>query len=558
MTEYTVSGEATKIVNTLAADPRLQFPEDVIAQIARTKHVSAIGTAKPILPTSLKLTETSVALWTAIAGFASAIINDRYGAENQQAVTVDIDRATTNLVSFVLVQFNGKSLLDPSLLPRHSLYDFRNTIGDRYRKHATNIYQTKDGKYFHLHGSIDADPTLTMLGMPLNRPDLKTDAEVIEVYSKEVKKHDAKWLDITANEHFRQAGTIAYTPEEFAATEHGKIISGKPVYELTKVYLELPPIAWPKPTKGTKRPLEGIKIIDVSRVVAAPQISKHLASLGASVIRVSSSDLPDLSVLLLESQLGKKDVALNLKTAEGKKALVDLISDADVFIDGFRPHALDRLGFSQEYVQFLAQQRGKGIVFVRENCYGYEGPWAHRSGWQQIADVVSGVAWEHGKFLGLTEPVLPIFPNSDYQTAFSAVIAILNALYQRKLHGGSYNVDVSLVGYNVFLLQQGLLPQEEQERLRKLTAEGSSPETSLLNLRHFHEVSGMFIKGVKHLQTFALGGFSPQSFGLADSNWGEPGEKITYLKAPIDFSGIELSYDVGTSPIGHHNHDAKW
>lgn len=558
MTEYSVSQEATKILDGLFKDKRLQLSEEVIEQISKVKHTSHFGTTKPILPSPLKITESSVALWSIVGGLSSAIITDRYGKGNEQNVSVDIERATTNLVSFLLLQVDGKPMSDPSVFPKLFMYDIKNNFKDRYRKYATNIYETKDGKYFHLHGSMNSDSTLSMLGLPLQSSTLNTDEEIIDFYKLEVKKYDAKWLDINANEHYRQAGTISYTPEEFAATEHGKILYENPLYNLTNVKPELPAIAWPEPSKGTRRPLEGFKVIDVSRVIAAPQISKHLANLGASIIRISNVSLTDLSIVLLESNLGKKDVNLNLKTVEGKKALEDLIADADVFIDGYRPHALERLGFSQEYVQFLAERRGKGIVHVRENCYGHKGPWSHRSGWQQIADVATGVAYEHGKFLGLDEPVLPIFPNSDYQTAFVAIIGVLNALYQRKLHGGSYNLDVSLVEYNVFLLKQGLLPEAEQERLKKLSSVNQQPETSLLNLRHYDEVSKMFSRGVVHLQQYSPGHLDARHFGVSDSNWGEPGEKITFLKLAVEFSDIELSYDFGSSPLGHHNNDAKW
>jgi hypothetical protein len=63
----------------------------------------------------------------------------------------------------------------------------------------------------------------------------------------------------------------------------------------------------------------------------------------------------------------------------------------------------------------LARRRGKGIVYIRENAYGWKGPFAMRSGWQQISDCLTGVSWLQGKFLGLDEPVVPLLPNSDYQ-----------------------------------------------------------------------------------------------------------------------------------------------
>jgi crotonobetainyl-CoA:carnitine CoA-transferase CaiB-like acyl-CoA transferase len=156
-------------------------------------------------------------------------------------------------------------------------------------------------------------------------------------------------------------------------------------------------------------------MIDISRVIAAPTIAKMAALFGATVIRVSCSSQPDMGSLLVDGNLGKRDVTLDLKSAEGKETLKKLLEDVDVILDGYRPGALERLGFGPKYVFELAQRRGKGIVYVRENYYGWKGSRVQRSGWQQISDCDTGVSWLQGKFLGLNEPVVPLLPNSDYQ-----------------------------------------------------------------------------------------------------------------------------------------------
>jgi crotonobetainyl-CoA:carnitine CoA-transferase CaiB-like acyl-CoA transferase len=87
---------------------------------------------------------------------------------------------------------------------------------------------------------------------------------------------------------------------------------------------------------------------------------------------------------------GKWNCQLNLKkNAEDRKALAELIKDADVVVEGYRPGAMARNGFSREDIFELVKDRGRGIIHVRENCYGWNGPWMHRSGWQQISDAVS-------------------------------------------------------------------------------------------------------------------------------------------------------------------------
>jgi len=112
---------------------------------------------------------------------------------------------------------------------------------------------------------------------------------------------------------------------------------------------------------------------------------------------------------------------------------------------------LDKYGFGQQDVIDLCAFRSRGIVSVRENCYGWHGPWQHRSGWQQISDASVGVSMGFGKAMGHDEPVQPIFPHSDYCTGISGTSAILIALLRRGEQGGSYAIDLALNYYAAWL-----------------------------------------------------------------------------------------------------------
>jgi hypothetical protein len=285
-----------------------------------------------------------------------------------------------------------------------------------WRRLSTNVYPTKDGRWFHLHGSMNSDKTQGMLGLQQHDPELKDEDEIIKKYCNRVSQFDSDWLDLEANEHFRQAGTVCLTPSEYIQSEQGKAVASDPLFLLEhQAHSSLPPVPWPQMNTKSYRPLEGIKMIDLSCVIAAPTIAKLAALFGATVIRVSCDMQPDMGPLLVDGNIGKRDVTLNLKTDAGRKALDDLLLDADVVLDGYRPGALDRLGFGPAYMFGVAKRRGKGIIYIRENCYGWKGPFAHRSGWQQISDCITGVSWVMGEFLGLKEPVVPLIPNSDYQ-----------------------------------------------------------------------------------------------------------------------------------------------
>lgn len=127
--------------------------------------------------------------------------------------------------------------------------------------------------------------------------------------------------------------------------------------------------------------------------------------LGADVIRVSYSEIPEYATTMVDLQTGKRDVNLNLKTPEGKAAFSQLLQGADVLVDGYRPGVLERLGFTSTSMRKI----NPSLIYMRENCYGFKGPLANRSGWQQISDCLVGIAYLQGQFLGLDHPVIPLF-----------------------------------------------------------------------------------------------------------------------------------------------------
>jgi crotonobetainyl-CoA:carnitine CoA-transferase CaiB-like acyl-CoA transferase len=116
----------------------------------------------------------------------------------------------------------------------------------------------------------------------------------------------------------------------------------------------------------------------------------------------------------VDGNVGKHAAELDLKTPEGRKIFEGLLETADVIVDGYRPGAIEKLGFGPQALKELAVKRRKGFVYVNENCFGYDAPLAHRAGWQQIADCVSGLAWAQGRAMGRNEPIIPPFPMSDY------------------------------------------------------------------------------------------------------------------------------------------------
>ena len=117
-------------------------------------------------------------------------------------------------------------------------------------------------------------------------------------------------------------------------------------------------------------------------------MGRILAEYGADVLKITSPNLSDVPFFQVDGNMGKHAADLDLKTESGRATFEALVSEADVILDGYRPGMLERLGYGTDYLVSMAKTRGYGIVYVNENCFGYQGEWAHRPGWQQIADCV--------------------------------------------------------------------------------------------------------------------------------------------------------------------------
>ena len=195
------------------------------------------------------------------------------------------------------------------------------------------------------------------------------------------------------------------TNAEVLTPQQGKIMGEEPLWTSRAVAGGGKP--WPQHVDESTdyKPLAGVKVVDFSRVIAAPAVSKILAVLGADVIRISHSRNPDYAATMVDLQTGKRDADLDVKSPEGKQAFINLVKDADVLVDGFRPGAFERLGFTSESLRKI----NPSLIYVRENCYGFKGPLSYRSGWQQASDCLVGISYLQGKFLGLDEAVLPLF-----------------------------------------------------------------------------------------------------------------------------------------------------
>ncbi|CRK11933.1 hypothetical protein BN1723_009534 [Verticillium longisporum] len=422
MTDCSVTEEAARVLNeVLLNDTRLGLPASFREAAKKVNFTSA--DPRPFVLTPAKFTESSSALTALAATAANVIASERYHIDYQD-IEVNTDLATLFLGSVLLPMVGGKSFIQ------------HEQLGKELAAMDIHDNSTQIHRWYHLHGSMNAKPTMAMLG--IEESDVTADEE-FRLYSEKVAQWDSQEIERVANNQYRQAGVVCLAPEEFHSSEQGKAMAEKPLWSVTPI--PAPRKAWPRP-EGSKdlKPLAGIKVLDLSRVIAAPAVSKILAVLGAEVLRVSCDALPEYAATMVDLQTGKRDTNLNLKTDEGRDKLRELVKDADLLVDGFRPTALAKLGFSTEVLRAL----NPSLIYMRENCYGFDGPLAGRSGWQQISDCLVGLAHVQGKFLGLDEPVVPLLPNSDYQTGLVGAVAAMQALHARTTEGKTFDIDISL------------------------------------------------------------------------------------------------------------------
>lgn len=468
---YSIPQECRKLLREgLLSNPIVAstLPKE-IEECART--IEFVGTDAPSIPINWRFAESISALKGLEAAMVNVLLKRKYGLEPQKAVintSVEeqwvykmatnhrgSDHAQLFFMSILLNQIdpNGEdigfmSAAVPEGKRAYEKYfkncDLHEGSATSHRTSATNIYRCKDGRYFHLHGSMNPEPTQDSIGVPHNK-DVASPDESFAIYEEKLAQIDSQDMQRLASDEYKQAGTICWTTDEFKNSEHGKANAHIGLYEIHDVKnSRQPPSWWPEsPETSAKRPLAGLKVVDLTRVIAAPAVTRGLAELGASVMRVTAEHITDMSNLHIDLNWGKWNSHLDFRKEEDREKLRALVREADIVVQGYRPSVLDKYGFSLDGLLNLTQDRERGLIVVRENCYGWNGPWSYRSGWQQISDACCGVSMEFGRAMGNDEPVTPVFPNSDFCTGTSGVLGVLNAILRRGADGGSYKVDVS-------------------------------------------------------------------------------------------------------------------
>jgi crotonobetainyl-CoA:carnitine CoA-transferase CaiB-like acyl-CoA transferase len=384
-------------------------------------EVEILG-ADPVFPCRFPLAGMGAAALAACGLAVSELWELRNG--RRQEVRVSVRHAGASLLSFAFLRAPGGALRPVSP--------------------TTAIYPTRDGRFIHLHGGFPhlAQGTLRILGCREER----------EAIAAAVVRWEAPDLE-NALADARLCGAIVRSAPEWASHPQGKVLATLPILEVVRIG-----DAEPQPLARARRPLEGVRALDLTRVLAGPTCGRTLAEHGADVLRITCPRLPDVLPFVIDTGHGKLSADLDLDDAEDAQRLLGLAAGADVFVGGYRSGSLERRGFGPAELAALRP----GIVYVSINCYGHEGPWRERAGWEQLAQSVTGLAHDHG---GAKEPQLVPAAACDYTTGYLAALGTLVALARRAREGGSWHVRASLCQTGMWIHRHGSDALQPEERV---------------------------------------------------------------------------------------------
>ena len=228
---------------------------------------------------------------------------------------------------------------------------------------VTGYYPARDGDWVYLHGNFPhlRDGLLELLEVDNDRNAV---ARAVSQWRAEEVEQEGIARGLCA--------ALVRNRAQWQAHEQHRAVTSLPLIELTKIG-DSPP----EPLRAAERPLTGLRMLDLSRVIAGPMAGRTFAEHGATVMRVASPNLPAIESLVINTGFGKRSCFIDLDSPGGVESLKALVSEADVFLDAYRPGALEGRGFGAAQ---LADMR-PGIVSVSLDAWARQGPWHARRGY---------------------------------------------------------------------------------------------------------------------------------------------------------------------------------
>lgn len=286
-------------------------------------------------------------------------------------------------------------------------------------------YETRDG-WIRLHTNYRShrDAALSVLAVPESR----------EAVAKAVRS----WRGDELEAGVVGAGGCAAmmrTSEDFDAHPQGRALRAEPVFGWTS----RPSDPLDLDSKSD-RPLGGVRVLDLTRVIAGPVCTRLLSAYGADVLRIDPPGFEEVGALLGETTGGKRRAALDLRTDVGRATFEALVQGAQVLVVGYRADALDRLGFGAEWRARI----NPGLVTVALDAYGWTGPWSTRRGFDSLVQMTSGIAARGMQATGAAKPYPLPAQALDHGTGYLAAAAACRGLARRLERGEGSEVRLSL------------------------------------------------------------------------------------------------------------------
>jgi crotonobetainyl-CoA:carnitine CoA-transferase CaiB-like acyl-CoA transferase len=380
-------------------------------------------------------------LWTLAGGDPSALDAVTLTGEEPQlpssfrvAAAAQASIAATGLAAAQIWKLRSGQSQDVSVDMRHAVVECRS---ERYLRvdgkppppawdAIAGVYKTRDQRYVRLHTNFPhhRDAVCRVLNCKPVREDVQAALMQWDGEAFETAAYAGGCVVAMMRSH-----------DEWSDLPHARALAELPLISIEKIGE-----AAPKPWPAGDRPLAGLRVLDLSRVIAGPVAGRTLAVHGADVLLISGPDLPAIPWLTIDTGRGKLTSFIELKSEQGRDSLRALLAQADIFSQGYRPHALASLGFSPQE----AAQINPGIVYVTLSAYGHAGPWAQRRGFDSLVQTATGFNHAEGQAAGIDGPKELPAQMLDHATGYLMAFGAMMARARQSREGGSWHVRVSL------------------------------------------------------------------------------------------------------------------
>jgi crotonobetainyl-CoA:carnitine CoA-transferase CaiB-like acyl-CoA transferase len=395
------------------------------AVVAETWHSLGLNDAalgwlrlegRPLQGLSSFRVDTAAQAAIAASGLAFAEFRRLRGGE-PQTVLVDCEHA--------FAEFRSESLI--------TVNDERQS---EFRDRISGLYRTEDG-WVRVHANFPhhRDGVLALLESPhspteVQRRLLGWKAEAFENAAA------AKGLCVSALRNV----------EAWDAHPHAAVVASQPLVLVEKVG-DAPRPTWPLGA----RPLSGVRVLDLTRVIAGPVCSRTLAAHGADVLQVTADHLPTIAALDVDTGRGKRRCSLDLRQPAARQQFEALLASANVLVDSYRPGSLKQLGFGWRD----AVAARPGLIHASLSAYGESGPWGGRRGYDSLVQTATGFNTAEAAAFGETRPRPLPAQVLDHASGYLLALGIASALIRQIAEGGSWRVHVSLVRTGLWLRSLG-------------------------------------------------------------------------------------------------------